>query len=59
MTPIRKPLATIIRLFTLGGLFAIGLTLLFGPGADSNVTQGPGDNRTGYEAADYESRSVS
>jgi cytochrome c peroxidase len=59
MTPIRKPPPKFVRLFANWVLFVILLTLLSGPAAGSDVTQGPGDDRTGYEAEDYESRSIS
>ena len=59
MNQIRKSLETFVRIFALCGLSAILLTLITGYAADSEVTQGPGDNRTGYESADYESRSIS
>ncbi|MEJ2168702.1 MAG: cytochrome c peroxidase [Desulfobacterales bacterium] len=60
MKPIQKPPKTsIIRVLACGGLIAAVLALLIGRTADSDVTHGPGDNRTGYEAVDYESRSIS
>ena len=59
MNQIRKSLKTFVRIFALCGFFAMVLTLFSGPAVDSDVTQGPGDNRTGYEATDYESRSIS
>jgi cytochrome c peroxidase len=59
MTPIRQPPKTSVRVFALGGLFAILLTPFIGRAADSDVTHGPGDNRTRYESANYESRSIS
>ena len=48
-----------VRLLACCGLLAIVPALLIGFGAASDVTQGPGDNRTGYGAPDYESRSIS
>jgi cytochrome c peroxidase len=60
MKPIgKKSPAAFIGLIALCGLFAIGPVLLIGRALSSDVTQGPGDNRTGYEAPDYESRSIS
>ena len=59
MTPIRHPSKAIVGIFALCGLFAILLTPFIGRAADSDVTHGPGDNRTRYESANYESRSIS
>jgi len=59
MNQIRKSLKTFVRIFALCGLSAILVTLITGYAAGLEVTQGPGDNRTGYESADYESRSIS
>ena len=41
------------------GIFAILLTIFKGHAKNLDVTLGPGDNRTGYESSDYESRSIS
>ena len=60
MKPIgKKSPAAFIGFIALCGLFAIEAVLLIGRALSSDVTQGPGDNRTGYEAPDYESRSIS
>jgi cytochrome c peroxidase len=58
MTSIRKLLAIFGRLFGYA-LLALVPVLLIGHALSSDVTQGPGDNRTGYEALDYKSRSIS
>ena len=59
MTIIRKPSKVFVRVFVHCGLCAILLTLLVGLAAGSDITHGPGDNRTGYESTEYESRSIS
>jgi cytochrome c peroxidase len=55
----RAKLIAFVRLIAFCGLFAIVPALLIGRALSSDVTRGPGDNRTGYEATDYESRSIS
>jgi cytochrome c peroxidase len=59
MTPIRKPNAAFVRLFAYCGLLAMVPAILIGHAWSADVTQGPGDNRTGYETPDYESHSIS
>jgi cytochrome c peroxidase len=59
MNPIRKLPESFFSVFVLWGLFAALPTILIAQGADSDVTQGPGDDRTGYESPDFESRSIS
>ena len=58
MTSIRKLPAIFVRLFAYA-LLALVPVLLIGHALSSDVTQGPGDNRTGYEALDYKSLSIS
>ena len=59
MTIIRKPSKVFVRVFVHCGFCTILLTLLIGLAAGSDITHGPGDNRTGYELTEYESRSIS
>jgi cytochrome c peroxidase len=59
MTPIRKPQPMFDKVFVHCALCAILLAFFIRHAVGSDVTQGPGDNRTGYETADYESRSIS
>jgi cytochrome c peroxidase len=59
MKQYRKPSAMFVRMLACCGVLAIVPALLIGFGAASDVTQGPGDNRTDYGAPDYESRSIS
>jgi len=58
MTLIRKPPPILARLVACAVL-ALGPVLFIGHALSSDVTQGPGDDRTGYEALDYKSRSIS
>jgi len=59
MTPLQKRPITSGKILVICGIFAILLTLLNGHAANNDVTLGPGDNRTGYESIDFESRSIS
>jgi len=59
MTTPQKPSKMFGKIFAFLGIFAILLTIFKGHAKDLDVTLGPGDNRTGYESSDYESRSIS
>jgi len=59
MTTLQKTPKMFGKLLVGCGIFAILLTLLKGHAANLDITLGPGDNRTGYESADYETRSSS
>jgi cytochrome c peroxidase len=58
MNPIRKPPKSFFRVFVFCGLFTAPLMILIAQGVDSDVTKGPGDDRTGYESIDFESHSI-
>jgi cytochrome c peroxidase len=59
MTTPQNPSKMFGKIFAFLGIFAIMLTIFKGHAKDLDVTLGPGDNRTGYESSDYESRSIS
>jgi len=61
MISIRKPSAPIAKFCRLlaYALLALGPAVLIGHALGTDVTQGPGDNRTGYGGSDYKSRSIS
>lgn len=59
MRPLTKPDRMFCTILVGWGILAVLLTFLKGHAANEDITLGPGDNRAGYESADYQSHSIS